>query len=318
MTMLRGHGAVMKNLQDHLSLKKAGQTYIFSGPKGVGKSMVAHRFVHAFLKEAPLQLHTPQDSVWSRMQAGTHGNFKVIEEDTTTAHISIDSLRHIIPFFMQSSFEPGGRAVIIDSCEALTPQAANSLLKLLEEPPRGCLIILINHQPHKLLPTLKSRGHSIHFCPLNEADLMNLCELYEWNQEFMTLAMGSPGLLKLLSHGLSPDLYNKFIKGINHLNQSFSYLFSFLEAFMQTSQDTLLPIFQAFIGGWFHEQILLKIKGEGHALYASISLKHMISRWFYINQLCHEAMINYLEVKQTMTLVLKALDPKDKLPSFSF
>jgi DNA polymerase-3 subunit delta' len=85
--------------------------------------------------------------------------------------IGVEEIRALKSFFQLSAPEAGWRVAILDAADELTPQAANALLKTLEEPPARAILLLVCHQPARLLPTLRSRCRELRCAPLRPADL---------------------------------------------------------------------------------------------------------------------------------------------------
>ena len=85
--------------------------------------------------------------------------------------IGVEDVRKLIAFFNMSAADGGRRVAILDSADEMNPNAANALLKLLEEPPAKVTILLISHQPGRLLPTIRSRCRELRLQPLSPADL---------------------------------------------------------------------------------------------------------------------------------------------------
>ncbi|RMF60233.1 MAG: DNA polymerase III subunit delta' [Calditrichaeota bacterium] len=85
--------------------------------------------------------------------------------------ISIERIREIRRKAATKAFEGRGRVVIITDCERMTTEAANSLLKLLEEPPEGMRLVMISSRPNLLLPTITSRCQMVKFDPLSAAEI---------------------------------------------------------------------------------------------------------------------------------------------------
>lgn len=324
MTIFQGHDQQCQQLEQHLRQRRLAHTYVFYGPQGVGKRTLAERFIHAFLKgSCTLERKTPDDGLWARMQAGTHGNIRkihppLLETGKQSLDVSIDEIRKGMDVFMQCAFEPGGRVMMIDSCDQLTRQAANSLLKVLEEPPRDCLIILINHRPARLLPTLRSRAHQITFSPLSAAILSDLSMRHGWNPDFIPLALGAPGTLQRLSNVFSPLFFQLFQKSVNDLvHDKFDGAGAFIEELLHQTEknEDILEAACLLITGWFAQQISLKAKGkDSHPLYAKYPLAVLLRRWVPLQALFHEASAFYMDIKQTLFLGLKLLDPAFPIP----
>jgi DNA polymerase-3 subunit delta' len=88
-----------------------------------------------------------------------------------SADIRVDEVRRMKSFFALSAADGGARVALIDSADELNTQAANALLKLLEEPPPGATFLVLAHQPHRLLPTIRSRCRTLRLRPLAPPDL---------------------------------------------------------------------------------------------------------------------------------------------------
>ena len=93
------------------------------------------------------------------------------KRDRLQTVITVDEVRKMKSFFALSSADGGRRVAIIDSIDEMNPNAANALLKLLEEPPARVTILMISHQPAKLLPTIRSRCRELRLGPLSPHDL---------------------------------------------------------------------------------------------------------------------------------------------------
>ncbi len=148
---------------------RATQGLLFQGMKGIGKLALALNYAGALLCQ-----HLKHDGMacgvcpschW--FLQGTHPDFRVVQPESETEEveagkkpsrqISVDQIRGLADFMAMSAHQGGRRVVIIHPAEAMNSNAANALLKNLEEPPAGLLFILVTHKPQLLLPTLLSR-----------------------------------------------------------------------------------------------------------------------------------------------------------------
>jgi DNA polymerase-3 subunit delta' len=107
-----------------------------------------------------------------KIDRGIHPDFFFVEPSKSSAaakegYIRIDDIRDLQKKLNYLPFEGKYKVVVIDSAERMNPQAANSFLKTLEEPPRATLIILVTANPHQLLPTIVSRCRGLRFNPLS-------------------------------------------------------------------------------------------------------------------------------------------------------
>jgi len=140
--------------------------WLLTGPKGSGKATLAYRITRALLGAKPtgegLSV-APDDPVCRRIEALAHPDFlllrRPINERTgkLSAVLSVDEARRAPDFFSRSAGEGGWRVCLIDSADEMNANAANALLKTLEEPPKKGLLLLVAHAPGRLPPTIRSR-----------------------------------------------------------------------------------------------------------------------------------------------------------------
>jgi DNA polymerase-3 subunit delta' len=105
---------------------------------------------------------------------------RVVNEKTGKLYtvIRVDDVRRTVPFFGSTAGEGGWRVAIVDTADELQyPQAANALLKILEEPPLNALLLLISHAPARLLPTIRSRCRRLTLRPLSADDVSRAAAL---------------------------------------------------------------------------------------------------------------------------------------------
>jgi DNA polymerase-3 subunit delta' len=221
---LIGHDAIERQLLESWERGSMPHSLMFTGPQGIGKSGVALRLAAFALcggtsggMFGPEDLSvSPDNPALRRMEIGSHGDFKYIEPDTSTATaaIKIDAIREISNFLALTPSEAAWRVVVIDSADDLNPNAANALLKILEEPPSYCLMILISHAPGQLLPTIRSRCRMIPFKPLERAAFDKIMNGHLPAADHATLASlhalahGSPGLAVTLNGHDALTLYD--------------------------------------------------------------------------------------------------------------
>ena len=144
---------------------------LLKGPTGMGKLHLAKNFARWLMCS---QHHDPSQSqedsrpcgqcqACQLMKAGTHPDFLEVVPEAEGKQIPIDTIRNVSSYLsLKSQFAPQ-QIVIIAPAEAMNKYAANSLLKTLEEPTPGSLLILVTSQPSRLLPTIRSRCQAIEF-----------------------------------------------------------------------------------------------------------------------------------------------------------
>jgi len=163
--------------------------WLISGPRGVGKATLAWRIARFLLARPPdtgglfgappqpagLEV-APDHPVARRMLALSEPGLKLIrrslnDQGKMRQVIAVEDVRALRDFFGLSAVEGGRRVVIVDAADEMNPNAANALLKLLEEPPAGAVLLLIAHQPSRLLPTIRSRCRELRLGTLKAADM---------------------------------------------------------------------------------------------------------------------------------------------------
>lgn len=162
-----GHQDVIAKLLGTFASDRPGQTFLFVGPHGVGKKKVALGLAQALLCET---FHTACGRCASclRVAANAHESLQLIEAEGP--QIKIDESREVIQFLNLQALTKR-RVVIIDQAQTLNLQAANSLLKTLEEPPAETYFFLIAPSVAGVLSTIRSRSRIISFKPLALEDI---------------------------------------------------------------------------------------------------------------------------------------------------
>jgi DNA polymerase-3 subunit delta' len=186
---LFGHGEAEAEFLSAFNSGRLHHGWLIVGPRGVGKATLAWRIARfllatetndggMFAPAAPVSLDTPADHpVNRRITAKTesrlfHLKRELNEKETALSdEIRVPEVRKLKSYFTLSSADGGRRVAIIDSADDLATSGANALLKLLEEPPERVTLILISHQPHRLLPTIRSRCRTLRLGPLSPQNL---------------------------------------------------------------------------------------------------------------------------------------------------
>ena len=162
--------------------------WLITGPRGVGKATLAWRLARfllatlepggMFALPAPTTLDIPDHHpVLSRTTALSEPRLFLLRRpwddkaERLRAEITVDEVRRMKAYFALSAADGGQRVAIIDAVDEMNPNAANALLKLLEEPPARVTLFLISHQPARLLPTIRSRCRTLRAAPLTPGDL---------------------------------------------------------------------------------------------------------------------------------------------------
>ncbi|NBI30790.1 DNA polymerase III subunit delta' [Chengkuizengella marina] len=156
---------VKKKLQNGLRMNKISHTYLFTGPSGTGKSKMALNFAKAIFCIQNKDDACDQCIECKKFEHGNHPQLRLIEPDGN--HIKIEQIRDLQKDFSYKMNENQVKIYILFHADQLTIQAANSLLKFLEEPQSNVIAILIANNGHAILPTIRSRSQWISFQPLS-------------------------------------------------------------------------------------------------------------------------------------------------------
>ncbi len=167
-----GHDEIIKTLQGAIASGRVAHAHLFSGPEGVGKMTVAIAFARALI--------CPHNSGYDscgkcgdceKVEEGTHPRVRIIQPEG--ASIKIRQVREMIAG-LQFGPDKGDWVIrIINEADTMTPEAGNSMLKILEEPLPGVVFILITTRPQVVLPTILSRCQHRYFQPLTQRQLVD-------------------------------------------------------------------------------------------------------------------------------------------------
>ncbi len=202
---LYGHEAAQADFLDAYNSGRLHHGWLITGPRGVGKATLAWRIARFLLATPeddggifgapppPQTLDIAEDHpVMHRTRAlsepglfllrrGGSGSTESLREKNYAegkfaAEILVGEVRKLTGFFSLSAADGGRRVVIIDAADEMNVQAANAILKMLEEPPARTTLLMIAHQPSRLLPTIRSRCRELRLHPLAADDMTRALE----------------------------------------------------------------------------------------------------------------------------------------------
>jgi DNA polymerase-3 subunit delta' len=178
-TPLHGHDAAIAAFRAALDSGRLHHAWLLAGPEGVGKALFADKAALRMLAEgagppvAAPGLDVPDEHPTARLvAAGSHPDLMRLERLTREGgtelarSINVDQVRGLQRLFATTASMSPRRAVVIDAIDDLERNAANALLKNLEEPPPDALFLLVSHSPERLLPTIRSRCRLLRLSPL--------------------------------------------------------------------------------------------------------------------------------------------------------
>jgi DNA polymerase-3 subunit delta' len=202
-TELFGHRDAETALLNAYRSGRIPHAWLIGGALGIGKATLAYRMARFVLAHgnpnAPEVTRAetlwvdPSNPVARHVAAGAHGGLLTLErtlndKGVMRTVITVDETRETISFFGSTAAVDGWRVCIVDTVDELNPNAANALLKILEEPPRQSLFLLVSHAPARVLPTILSRCRKLPLRPLATGDVIRAAA------EAASIAVGDPAL----------------------------------------------------------------------------------------------------------------------------
>jgi DNA polymerase III subunit delta' len=191
-TMLFGHREAEAALLNAYKSGRIQHAWLIGGAQGIGKATLAYRMARFVLTHRdPLSQQVQRAETLAidantpaarHIANGAHGSLLVLERTANDKGvlrtvITVDETRETISFFGSTAAEEGWRVCIVDTVDELNPNAANALLKILEEPPQQSLFLLISHSPARVLPTIQSRCRKLRLRPLSTEDVISAAAL---------------------------------------------------------------------------------------------------------------------------------------------
>jgi DNA polymerase-3 subunit delta' len=200
-----GHQEILEQLLGAQAKGRLPSTFLFVGPEGVGRKKTALALAQSLVCTAVEKSDEPgacgQCGPCLRMAKMQSEALLLIAPEKN--QIKIDQAHQVVEFLQLQSISKA-RVVIIDSAEAMNPQAANSLLKILEEPPADCYFFMIAPSPQHVLPTLRSRAQVVRFAPVPIVEMQKAIRLKNGTAPDWALR-ASQGSFSRLSHLQNTD-----------------------------------------------------------------------------------------------------------------
>lgn len=238
---LVGHAPAERTLREAFEGGRLAHAWLITGPRGIGKATLAYRFArfaltHGKAAFAPglfgagppaaagegLFVGTA-DPVFRRVAAGGHADLFTVErtlndQGRLRGEIIVSDVRGVGAFLALTPAEGGWRVVVVDAAEEMNRNAANAILKVLEEPPKRAMLLLVSHAPGRLLPTIHSRCRRLALRVLAPDDVTALIARYRPDIEpadrdaLAHLAEGSIGRALALAEEGGVELYRELAR----------------------------------------------------------------------------------------------------------
>jgi DNA polymerase III subunit delta' len=246
--------------------------YLLHGPAGIGKRALAEQLMALLLCQRPAaQRVCGLCKGCMLLAAHTHPDHYVLEPEEVDKAIRVDQVRQLVGFVTQTAQLGGRKVVLLEPVEAMNMNAANALLKSLEEPAGDTVLLLVSHQPSRLLPTIKSR------CVQQRCPLPSRQQSLDWlaatlpdlsadkRDELLTLAANSPlAALKLHAAGVL-EMRVQVVEGIKKLLKRQQSPSQLAEAWNPLS---LILLFDWFCE-WSHLILRFQMTGDEEGLGAA-------------------------------------------------
>ncbi|MDY0214764.1 MAG: DNA polymerase III subunit gamma/tau [Bacilli bacterium] len=163
-----GQKAIVRTLQNALNQNKIAHAYLFSGPRGTGKTSMAKLFAKALNCEEGVGKQCNKCINCLGVNDGSHPD---VYEIDAASNNGVEDVRLLIENINYAPIRGRYKVYIIDEVHMMTQSAFNALLKTLEEPPQNVIFILATTEPHKVIPTILSRCQRYNFSKVSDKDI---------------------------------------------------------------------------------------------------------------------------------------------------
>jgi DNA polymerase-3 subunit delta' len=227
---IKGHSKQVEILQNALRENTLAHAYLFTGISGIGKMTVARSLAKILHCKNVSNDFCDSCIPCKQITGDTHPDTLIIEPEGTT--IKINQVRQLQEQLAFTVYEGNKKVVILDKSDRMTIQAANCMLKTLEEPPPHTILILLTSIPYRVPSTIRSRCQRLMFKPLSEKLIVELLQNKLGNQ-------APPGLELIAS--LAGGSFGSALQWVE--NDALLERQTFLEAVNNLNTDTISSVF---------------------------------------------------------------------------
>lgn len=267
-----GHEAAEATLAEALAGARLHHAWLLTGPRRLGKATLAYRFARSALgakRIGPRPLDVaPDDPVARRVAQLAHPDLFVLRRginDRTgkpRSEITVDDARALGQFFSMAPAEGGMRVAIVDSVDEMNRNAANAILKTLEEPPPRAALLLVCHAPGAALATIRSRCRKLSLRPLEDA-LVKQAAGGDAGGPLLRLAKGRPGLAIAMKAQGGEEMAANLEAALARLPRMGAS--AVLPVLMERGGEDKLALTLEIAGDWLRAQALKEDDGARYA-----------------------------------------------------
>ncbi len=343
-TVLVGQDRAEQTLRRAYDSGRLAHAWLLHGPRGIGKATLAYRFARFTLaRGVGLNLALPEgdsgtlaidenDPVSRRVATGAHADLMTVERawddkrKRIRDEIVVADVRALSSFFAMTPAEGGWRVAIIDAADEMNRNAANAVLKILEEPPRRSLLLLVSHAPGRLLPTIRSRCRKLALDPLTANTIADLLadrapDVGEEDRKVLsTLADGSFGRALAMANEGGVEVFRDLIAALSPLpDLDLATLHEFGDRLARRSADAGFRLFTELLVWWLarfvrhaasNTTLTPFVAGEdelARRLAERENLEQWVDVWEKVTSFLARAEVINLDRKQVILIVFHAL-----------
>ncbi len=352
---LYGHEAAEQELIAAWVSGRMPHAWLITGPRGIGKATLAFRLGRFVLKGGgdlglfgppPNLAVDPADPLFRRVAVGGHADLLTVERtwdkkrERLRGEIIVDDVRGVGHFLRLTAAEGGWRVVVVDCADEMNRNAANAILKRLEEPPPKALLILVSHAPGRLLPTIRSRCRRLALRPLSDDVVARI--VTEFNpaissadaRALAALAEGSAGRALALAAADGLATYRALAALLNRLpDLDGEALHALGDRLARADAEALWQAVRELLRFWLARLVRTGVFGpaaapevvpgeaeavarlSGHGRGAAAGLDRWVEVWEKTDRLLGQSDTASLDRKQVLLEVFFALERAARVPS---